>query len=942
MKKRCLAVLMAVCVALGTVIAPCDVSAAEIIDTVLEEESIEEIEEPSEAEPEAPLETEPGELPETEPEVPSETAAEIPAEEEFPTDGLLPVEELTVPEEEAEYFEETAEYSLRSSADDYGSEWEKYTNYYFYNQMNEAEREYWDALQVMCIQYTEQNTPGIAVKSGGVQTGKYRTELVKSNMGLSLQEMKQIARIFRYNNPQYYFLNNAIWSTSSAVGFGIYSAFAGTEDRKAATEQVKRQVDMWQAQIDACSTDVEKVKLIHDLIIEKVEYNHAINESGFDENTQYTQSAYSVFCTDSTVCAGYAQSFEMMCNGSGIDAVAVTSSNHEWNKVRINDSWYNVDCTWDDLNGTVYYTYFERNDAIFDKSSSHYEESFWEEYLPLCTLDSGASGYSPGTLPRITEQTAAPMITVDVLGGKYVLQIGSSTPGAQIYYTLDGSTPKVSGAKAYRYTGSFEITESMLLQAVAVCNGYWDSEAASKEVAVKKKYTVSFDGNGGTGTMESMEVYEGTGAYLPEAVFQRDGYHFTGWSTGADGKGTVYTDGAQIAGLSQSITLYAQWEINIYHITYELDGGENGQNPASYTYADSITLQEPGKTGYAFGGWYTDLGFYSPVAGIAAGSTGDKIFYAKWQPIRYHIVFSRNGGSGSMGEMIDLQYDREYSLPANTYKKTEYVFTGWNTKADGSGTSFSDGAAIQNLTAVPNGKITLYAQWAVKEYTITYRLGGGKNNKSNPASYKKSSATITLKNPTRTGYKFIGWYTDSKCTKKVTGIKNGSTGNKTFYAKWEAKKYTICFKENGSTSGKMSSLTSRKYGKSYQLTANKFKRTGYTFVGWNTKKDGSGTAFKNKAKVKNLTTKSGGKVVLYAQWKKTKYTITYKLKGGKNAAKNPDYYYYTTKTITLKKPTRKGHQFVGWYSDSKYKKKVTKIKKGSTGNITLYAKWKKK
>lgn len=953
MGKRCLAVLMAACVALGTVIAPSGIWAAEIADIVSEEEVTEEtekIEEPSEItvgqEAEEPSEeTEESNTEELSEEwEKTEAALEISAEKELPTGGLLPMEELTVPEEEAEYFEETAEYSLRSSVGYYGSEWEKYGNYYFYNQMSEAERAYWDSLQEMCIQYAEQNTPGTAVKKDNVETGKYHTKLVASSMGLSLAEMKQLAKIFRYSNPQYYFLNNAIWSTSStpAVGFGIYSAFAGTEGRQKATAKVMGQVEAWQSQINARSTDAEKVKLIHDLIIEKVEYNQAIYDSDFDENTEYSQSAYSVFCTDLTVCAGYAQSFEMMCNGSGIDAVAVTSSNHEWNKVRINDSWYNVDCTWDDLNSTVYYTYFERNDAMFDTSSSHYEESFWETYLPLCTLDSGASGYSSGTLPKITEQTEAPVITADILGDKYVLQIESSMPGAQIYYTLDGSTPKVSGAKAYRYAGSFEITESMLLQAVAVCNGYWDSETASKEVAVKKKYTVSFDGNGGTGTMESMEVYEGTGAYLPEAVFQRDGYHFTGWSTGADGKGTVYTDRAQIAGLSQNITLYAQWEINIYHITYELDGGENGQNPASYTYADSITLQEPGKTGYTFGGWYTDLGFYSPAAGIAAGSTGDKIFYAKWQPIHYHIVFSGNGGSGSMGEMIDLQYDREYSLPANTYKKTEYVFTGWNTKADGSGTSFSDGAAIQNLTAVPNGKITLYAQWAVKEYTITYRLGGGKNNKSNPASYKKSSATITLKNPTRTGYKFIGWYTDSKCTKKVTGIKNGSTGNKTFYAKWEAKKYTICFKGNGSTSGKMSSLTSRKYGKSYQLTANKFKRTGYTFVGWNTKKDGSGTAFKNKAKVKNLTTKSGGKVVLYAQWKKTKYTITYKLKGGKNVAKNPDYYYYTTKTITLKKPTRKGYQFVGWYSDSKYKKKVTKIKKGSTGNITLYAKWKKK
>ncbi|MEI3338755.1 MAG: InlB B-repeat-containing protein [Eubacterium sp.] len=76
--------------------------------------------------------------------------------------------------------------------------------------------------------------------------------------------------------------------------------------------------------------------------------------------------------------------------------------------------------------------------------------------------------------------------------------------------------------------------------------------------------------------------------------------------------------------------------------------------------------------------------------------------------------------------------------------------------------------------------------------------------------------------------------------------------------------------------------------------------------------------------------------------KKTKYKITYQLKGGKNSKKNPTSYYYTSKTITLKNPTRKGYVFKGWYADKKYKKKVTSIKKGGTGNIVLYAKWKKK
>lgn len=59
-----------------------------------------------------------------------------------------------------------------------------------------------------------------------------------------------------------------------------------------------------------------------------------MNSDFATESTEYSQSVYSVFCTDKTVCAGYAQSFAMMCNGSGIDTAVVTSSNHEWNKVK--------------------------------------------------------------------------------------------------------------------------------------------------------------------------------------------------------------------------------------------------------------------------------------------------------------------------------------------------------------------------------------------------------------------------------------------------------------------------------------------------------------------------------------------------------------------------------------------------------------------------------
>ncbi|MCM1158814.1 MAG: InlB B-repeat-containing protein [Bacteroidales bacterium] len=118
-------------------------------------------------------------------------------------------------------------------------------------------------------------------------------------------------------------------------------------------------------------------------------------------------------------------------------------------------------------------------------------------------------------------------------------------------------------------------------------------------------------------------------------------------------------------------------------------------------------------------------------------------------------------------------------------------------------------------------------------------------------------------------------------------------------------------------------------GKDYPLSAPVKK--GYTFSGWYT--DAAG-----KNKITNLDSCKED-VTLYARWKKVKYKITYVMRKGKNHKKNPKNYTVTTKTIILKKPARKGYVFKGWYRDKKYKQKITRIKKGSTGNLKLYAKW---
>ncbi len=167
-----------------------------------------------------------------------------------------------------------------------------------------------------------------------------------------------------------------------------------------------------------------------------------------------------------------------------------------------------------------------------------------------------------------------------------------------------------------------------------------------------------------------------------------------------------------------------------------------------------------------------------------------------------------------------------------------------------------------------------------KKYKIKYVLKGGKNHKKNPKTYTVKTKTITLKAPNRTGYTFKGWYKDSKYQKRVKKIKKGSKGKVTLYAKWSENKYTILYDGNGSTSGNMVKTSNCKYSSAYQLRNNAFQRTGYVFVGWNTKKDGSGKSYENKETVKKLTSKKDGMITLYAQWKKKSAdTITVAVRG---------------------------------------------------------------
>ncbi len=199
--------------------------------------------------------------------------------------------------------------------------------------------------------------------------------------------------------------------------------------------------------------------------------------------------------------------------------------------------------------------------------------------------------------------------------------------------------------------------------------------------------------------------------------------------------------------------------------------------------------------------------------------------------------FTWTGGQGACSTVLFKSYVKEITATA-----------GSNGSIKASGT---------NATIAAGKSLTEKVGWrTTKTYTVIPAAG------YKIASLKADGNAVSITNSAKQTYTF-------------SNVK----ANHTFAASFTPITYKIAFNGNGSTSGTMSPMTGLKGATSYTLTANTFKRKGYSFTGWNTKSDGSGTTYKDKAAVKNLTTTDGGTVTLYAQWAPNTITVNYYANG---------------------------------------------------------------
>jgi uncharacterized repeat protein (TIGR02543 family) len=486
----------------------------------------------------------------------------------------------------------------------------------------------------------------------------------------------------------------------------------------------------------------------------------------------------------------------------------------------------------------------------------------------------------------------------------YHLDGGTNSTSNPATYTVASSTVLYNPTKTgYTFAGWYSNEELAGTSVSSIPSG----STGGKEYWAKwtiNTYVVTFTGTYGTGFPTAQTKTYGVDLELSSTEPTRTGYTFTGWNTSSSGNGTAYAAGANYIA-NAAVTLYAQWTINTYPITYNANGGSGAPSAQTKTYGNSLYLSSttPTRTGYTFNGWNTEEdgsgtnysagAYYSVNAALA--------LYARWTPISYSISYTLNGGTVSPANPTSYNIETP-TFTLNNPARAGYTFTGWT---GANGTTPETSVAIEQGST---GNKTYTANWSVITYSITYHLDGGTNNASNLATYTVTGSR-TLYNPTKEGYTFAGWYNNEELAgTSVSSIPSGSTGNKEYWAKWTINTYNVTYNANGGTG--IPSAQTKTYGIDLELSSTEPTRTGYTFAGWNTSSNGSGTAYAAGA---NYT--ANATVTLYAQWTIDTYSITYNANGGTDAPSAQIKTYGSSLYLSNATPTRIGYTFNSWNTE---------------------------
>ena len=337
-----------------------------------------------------------------------------------------------------------------------------------------------------------------------------------------------------------------------------------------------------------------------------------------------------------------------------------------------------------------------------------------------------------------------------------------------------------------------------------------------------KTCTVTFNVNGGTVTpAEQTVTYGSTYGELP--TLTREGYTFAGWFTEKDG-GTQVTKETVVKTVADH-TLYAHWTANTYTVKFDANEGTVTSAEQTVTYGSHYgELPTPTREGYTFAGWFTEQNGGTKVMADTKVTTAENhTLYAYWMQNIYDVSFDANGGKEAY-EPKKVRHGDVYGTFPLTPTRTGYEFAGWYTEKDG-------GAKVE-LGDVVTSSHTLYAHWTAKKYTVKFNANGGTVE---PAD---AEMTVTYGNPygklptpTRKGYTFVGWFTNSNGGTQVKADAEVTTAaDRTLHAHWTQNIHIVTIKDD--KDGKVIETQQIPEGGMAKKPANEPVREGYTFIGW--------------------------------------------------------------------------------------------------------------
>lgn len=448
-------------------------------------------------------------------------------------------------------------------------------------------------------------------------------------------------------------------------------------------------------------------------------------------------------------------------------------------------------------------------------------------------------------------------------------------------------------------------------------------------------YKITYNLDGGTNNTNNPSTYT-----IEDAVTLKNptkkGYTFTGWKEGNSIK----------KGSTGDKTFTAQWTPNVLTINYYpgiatgddnniWDGSSTIMDTRKYNY-DGINFATNGLPNTDGGTWklvktgyYVTNMFFVGVLNSTVKVNQNTIFetvqkfmesinkdlsagnqnvdlYAELLANPYQVKFNKNSDATGQMDNQKFVYDTSQNLTANEFSRKGYTFNGWNTKADGKGTSYKDKQSVSNLTTTKNDTVNLYAQWKANQYKVMFD-GNGNTGGSAPTTITAdydTSITIPETTPTKTGYTFTGWKAD-KVYKPGDSYKI-TDKDVTLVAQWKINTYTVTFTNENGNAIKTETV---EHGSDATAPEPPVK-TGYTFNKWD-------------KSFNNIT----GNITVKSVYTINEYTVKF-TDGFGNELKSEKIKYNNAATPPTQ-PQKEGYRFIGW--DKAYDK--------ITGDITVNAKW---